>query len=163
MVDSGAYNDLLSLSSSFSHLLNDIHQIEREHTVDFHPDEFITTSISTGLDDECKTSTTVETKQEGTVKWHVYAEYLRAGAGMIFGVLLIIIMSSAREATYVFSNWWLAAWNDDENYRYYALKNCTTNLKNSTIGYMTDDEWINYRNRLFYIYSGRCSNSKFML
>lgn len=53
-------------------------------------------------------STTVETKQKGTVKWHVYAEYLRAGVIIVGGILLVLILSSVREAVYIFSNWWLA-------------------------------------------------------
>jgi hypothetical protein len=161
VVESGVYNDLLSLSSSFSRLLKDIHQYELEHSADFRHDELIT--ASTCLETESEMSTTAETKQKGTVKWRVYVEYLRAGFGIIVSVLLVLIVSSAREATYVFSNWWLASWNDDENYRHHVLNNCTTNLKNNTIWYMTDAEWINYRNRLFYIYSGRYTNSRLIL
>jgi hypothetical protein len=152
VADSGAYNDLMSSSSSFTRLLNDIHQHELEHSADFGHDESITRSIS--LEKEVERSTTVETKQEGTVKWRVYIEYLRAGVGVIVGILLVLVVSSAKEATYVFSSWWLATWNDDENSRHHFLNNCTTNHKNNTFWYMTDAEWTDTRNRLFYIYSG---------
>ena len=101
----------------------------------------------------------METKQKGTVKWHVYAEYLRAGVGVVGGILLVFILSSVREAVYIFSNWWLATWNDDENYRHHVLKNCTTNMKNNTIESMTTGEWNKYRTQLFYVYCGWYTNS----
>lgn len=164
MVESGAYNDLISSSSSFSRLLNDIHQNELEHSVDFQHDESMTRSTPRKREYEMSTMpAAVEQKQKGTVKWRVYLEYLRAGAGIIVGIFLVFIVSSIKEATYIFSNLWLAAWNDDENIRRHVLNNCTTNLKNNTIWYMTDVEWNNYRNRLFYGYSGLYTNSRFIL
>ena len=130
-----------------------------EHSVDLRHDESIISSSRSEKEEEILAELTiVETKQKGTVKWDVYVGYLRAGVGIVIGILLVLIISSAREATYVFSNWWLATWNDDENYRHHVLNNCTTNMKNNTIGSMTDGEWNEYRTRLFYVYCGRYTN-----
>ncbi|CAF4307933.1 unnamed protein product, partial [Rotaria sordida] len=66
-----------------------------------------------------------------------------------------IILSSVREATSIFSNWWLAKWNDDESYRYRISNNCTSiqnNNNNNTVWSMSNAEWNNHRNRRFYIY-----------
>lgn len=100
-----------------------------------------------------KVSTQMENKERGSVKWRVYLEYLRAGAGILLGLLLLLFFLTTREATYVFSTWWLATWNEDENERHPSLTNCTTDLRHSSISNMTDQQWNSYRNHLFYIYS----------
>jgi hypothetical protein len=163
-VETGAYDHLLSVSSSFSHLLNDIHQHEMKHSVGLHNDESKTKS--TGLKKEREastTSTSTEIRRKGTVKLGVYVEYLRAGAGLILGLFLVLVVSSVREGTYVFSTWWLATWNEDENFRHHVLNNCTSNMRNNSIWYLTDAEWTNYRDRLFYIYSGLHQSFRFNL
>lgn len=100
------------------------------------------------------TSTNAEVKEKGTVKWRVYLEYLRAGAGIIAGVMLFLLFLSTREGTYVFSTWWLATWNEDENFRHHLLNNCSTAQTNNSISNMTEEQWNHYRNNLFYVYSG---------
>jgi hypothetical protein len=164
VVESGAYDDLIASSPSFARLLDDVHQHESENSDDVRHDESIINATRSEKESEVlAVSTAVETKQKGTVKLNAYAEYLRAGIGIIVGIFLVLIVSLAREATYIFSSWWLATWNDDESYRHQVLNNCTANLKNNTIWNMTDTEWNNYRNRLYYIYCGLCTNSGFIL
>ncbi|CAF4197389.1 unnamed protein product, partial [Rotaria sordida] len=98
-------------------------------------------------------SKNIETKHKGTVKSHVYAEYLKAGVGIIMGLFIVIILSSVREGTSIFSNWWLAKWSDDESYRYRILNNCTNiQNNNNTVWSMSNADWNNHRNQRFYIY-----------
>jgi hypothetical protein len=184
----GTYKDLLASSLLFSRLLDDIHQKEQEHSVDLqdedeqrhsadllHEDEHersvdirhrqltINSTSSQKEDEMLVQSTSVETKQTGRLKWHVYVTYLRAGAGIVVGFLLVSLVSAAQQGAYIFSSWWLAAWNDDESYRHRILNNCTISQQNNTIWYMTDAEWNHYRNRRFYIYCGLCTFCELIL
>ncbi|CAF0960595.1 unnamed protein product [Rotaria sordida] len=163
----GTYNDLLASSLLFYHLLDDMHQHEQEQSVDLHHEheqehpvdlcrqQSIINSTSSETEDELFVlSTSVETKQKGRLKWHVYAAYVRAGAGIVVGFLLVPLVLAVQQAVYIFSSWWLAAWNDDESYRHQIFDNCTIGQQHNTIWSMTDAEWNNYRNRRFYIYWG---------
>jgi hypothetical protein len=76
----GVYEELLASSSSFAPLLDDIHQHElgeQQSTVDLAILETDDTK------DALLPPTSVEIKQEGIVKWHVYTTYLRAGVGLL--------------------------------------------------------------------------------
>jgi hypothetical protein len=181
----GTYNDLLASSSLFCRLLDDTHQNEQkdpareeepehpvdlqdedeeEHPGDLHRPQLTINSTSSQKDDErLVQSTSVETKQSGTLKWHVYLTYLRSGAGIVIGFLLVSLVSAAQQGAFIFSSWWLAAWNDDESYRHTTLNNCTASQQNNTIWYMTDAEWTHYRNRRFYIYCGSCTFGEHIL
>ncbi|CAF0797585.1 unnamed protein product [Rotaria sordida] len=175
----GTYNDLLTSSPLFCRLLDDINQHQQEQSVDLQPEneqehsadlhheheqersidlrhqQLTINSTSPETKDELSVpSSSVETKQKGKLKWHVYVEYLRAGAGIVLGFLLVSLISAVQQGAYIFSSWWLAAWNDDETYRHQIFNNCTTTQQHNTIWTMTDVEWNNYRNRRFYIYSG---------
>jgi hypothetical protein len=188
MAGMGTYNDLLASSSLFCHLLDDIHQKKQEPSVDLQHEDEQERSVELQHEDEQERSvdlrreqltinstssqkenkrlmqsTSVETKQTGRLKWRVYVAYLRAGAGIIVGFLLVSLVSAVQQAAYIFSSWWLAAWNDDEGYRHMILNNCTTSKQNNTIWYMTDAEWNHYRNRRFYIYCGLCTFCEFIL
>ncbi|CAF1560439.1 unnamed protein product, partial [Rotaria sordida] len=157
MVQIGTYTDLLDSSTSFARLLDDIHQFEQQHSIELHQQQSILSSTCSNVDEEMLTfSKNVETKQKGAVKWHVYIVYLKAGVGIIMGLFIVIILSSVQEATSIFSNWWLAKWNDDESYRYRISNNCTSiqNNNNNTVWSMSNAEWNNHRNRRFYIYCG---------
>jgi hypothetical protein len=154
MAGIGHYNELIVSCPLFSHLLNDInqHSHEQEDSFDLHNQQSIINSTHSEKENETLTSSTsVEIKQKGKLKWGVYVAYLRAGGGIILGFLLVSVVSAIQQSIYIFSSWWLAAWNDDENSRYKMFNNCTTN---NTIWWMTDQEWNYYRNRRFYIYSG---------
>ena len=72
--------------------------------------------------------TNIETKEEGTVKWHVYISYLRAGIGVILGFILILSALTAHQVVYMYSNRWLADWSDDESHRFNVVSNCTYKL-----------------------------------
>ncbi|CAF4743672.1 unnamed protein product [Rotaria sp. Silwood1] len=159
MVHMGTYTDLLASSTSFARLLDDIHQFEQQQSIEFHQQQSIISSTCSDDDEMLILSKTAETKQKGMVKRHVYTAYIKAGFGLIMGLFIVIILSSMREATSVFSNWWLAKWSDDESYRYRILDNCTSLQKNNknnnnTIWSMSNAEWNNHRNQQFYIYCG---------
>jgi len=163
----GTYNDLLASSSLFCDLLDNIHQHEQDHSVDvpneneqetpvdlFQLQSVINSPIFDKEDKKLVPSSNVETKQEGRLKWNVYVSYLRAGAGIVIGFILVSLVSGIQQFAYILSNWWLAAWNDDETYRHQIFTNCTINQQNNTIWSLTDEQWNNYRNRRFYIYCG---------
>ncbi|CAF3828800.1 unnamed protein product [Rotaria sordida] len=155
MVQIGTYTDLLASSTSFARLLDDIHQFEQQQSIELYQQQSIISSTCSDVDEEMLAlSTNVETKRKGTVKSHVYVAYLKAGAGIIMGLFIVIILSFVREGASIFSNWWLAKWSDDESYRYRILNNCTTvqNNKNNTVWSMSNAEWNNHRNQRFYIY-----------
>lgn len=154
----GTYDELISSSSSFTHLLGDIHQhqLEEQQSVEFQKQQSIVDLVNSETDDTKDTLTApvnVETKQEGIVKWHVYAVYLRAGAGLCLGVILMTGIFCVREFIAVFSDRWLGRWSDEETHRYGIFNNCTKTSK-SSIQLMNDTEWNNHRNHRFYIYSG---------
>lgn len=142
------------------------HENEQERSIDQQEDEqklsadlrhrqlSINSTSSQKENERLVQSTTAEAKQTGGLKWRVYVAYLRAGAGIVVGFLLVLLFSAAQQAAYIFSSWWLAAWNDDESYRHMIFNNCTSSRQNSTIWSMTDAEWNLYRNRRFYIYCG---------
>jgi hypothetical protein len=154
----GTYEELLTSSSSFAHLLDDIHQheLEEQQSIEYRNQQSIIDPISAQIDDANDTLSPpidVEIKQEGMVKWHVYTAYLRAGLGLFFGFILTTGIFSARELIAVFSDRWLAKWSEDESHRYRVFNNCTNTSRN-TIQSMNDTEWTNHRNRRFYIYCG---------
>ncbi|CAF1547050.1 unnamed protein product [Rotaria magnacalcarata] len=156
MVQYGTFTDLLTSSSSFARLFDDIHQFEQQNSIEFNQQLSIISSTDSDIDGETLAlSKNVETKQKGKVKWHVYVEYLKAGFGIIFGIFVIFILSFVREAVSMFSTWWLAKWSDEETYRYRDLNNCTSitsNHNNHTVWLMTNTEWNNHRNQRFYVY-----------
>ncbi|CAF2822641.1 unnamed protein product [Rotaria sp. Silwood2] len=156
----GTYIDLLASSSLFGSLHADIYQNEQEHSVDLHHEDVqegpvdlshqqltINSTSSQQEDEVLMQSTSVETKQTGRLKWHIFVAYLRAGAGIVVGFLLVTLVSAAQQGAFIFSSWWLAAWNDDESYRHNIPNNCTSSQQNNTIWDMTDAEWNHYRNR----------------
>jgi hypothetical protein len=154
----GTYEELLTSSSSFAHLLDDIHQhkLEEQQSVDFRKQQSTIDPINSQTDDAKEALTppvNVETKQEGMVKWHVYTSYLRAGVGLFLGFILMTGIFSAREFIAVCSDRWLGIWSDDESQRYRPFNNCT-NTSESTIKSMNETEWTNHRNHRFYIYCG---------
>jgi hypothetical protein len=160
-VQTGSYEELITSSSSFNRLLENIHQQEHEEQellpgIDYRPSSRCVTFSEIENDEILSASTYFETKQEGSVHWRVYISYLQAGAGLILSVFLITVVFGAREATSVFYSWWLAEWSDDEGHRYRHLDNCTgtSNQFVDAIRSMNDTEWNYYQQRTFYIYSG---------
>lgn len=168
MTETGTYKELLQKSASFRHLLEDIHQKEQQHQEKDHENEhtlFIrqrsTTRCTSVLENHQEEAPLVtpdndETKEEGAVAFHVYIAYLRAGAGLIFGVIISTFIFGLREAASVLYSWWLAKWSDEESYRYQQLNNCSTVMseKVNMIQSMNETEWVNYRSHRFYFYCG---------
>ena len=95
-----------------------------------------------------------ETKQQGAITWHVYLSYLRAGVGVFLGFVLVSLVFLMREIMAIFSDRWLARWNDEESHRYGDLSQNCSNTIYKNIGSMNDVDWNNYRNQRFYIYCG---------
>jgi hypothetical protein len=161
MVETGTYEELLKCSSSFRHLLENIHQQpqeqhERAMITDRRHMSICKNFSETENEEVTSESTNVETKKEGSVNWRVYISYMRAGAGLVLSILLTVLVFGVREATSVFYTWWLAEWSDDESHRHRQLNNCTeaNNKGVNTIRLMNDTEWKNYQTRRFHIYSG---------
>ncbi|CAF3943944.1 unnamed protein product [Rotaria sp. Silwood1] len=121
MIQMGTYEELLLSSSIFAQLLENINQHEQKQQTDsLSNQQSRIGSISSEKENSDEEDINVlpknlETKSEGTVKWNVYISYLRAGVGVIFGFLLIIIIFSIQQTISIYNNWWLAAWSDDEN------------------------------------------------
>jgi hypothetical protein len=164
MMGKGTYEELLASSSSFSHLLENIHQqeeeqVQNEYQTDNYPRRLtrgVTFSENALEEVPLVDSQNFEAKQKGTVKWHVHIAYLRAGAGLFFGVFLLIFIFGFREVTVVLSRWWLAKWSDDESHRHRPLNNCSkiADEKINMIRSMNDTEWNMHRNNRFYFYCG---------
>ncbi|CAF3558667.1 unnamed protein product [Rotaria sp. Silwood1] len=161
MIQMGTYEELLLSSSIFAQLLENINQHEQKQQTDsLSNQQSRIGSISSEKENSDEEDINVlpknlETKSEGTVKWNVYISYLRAGVGVIFGFLLIIIIFSIQQTISIYNNWWLAAWSDDENRRHHQnLTNCmvTQDKKIDTIYQMNDIEWYTHRDRRFYIF-----------
>ena len=153
MVQTGTYEELLASSLSFSRLLNNIHQHEHPIETEY---KHMNSSENPNEEEMLLLTENMEIKREGSVNWSVYFSYLRAGAGLIFGIFFMIFIFGIREASTVYYSWWLAKWSDDESYRYRTFNNCTnmTNHKILLIQSMNDTQWENYRNERFYFYCG---------
>src|SRR5689334_22924858 len=117
MVQSGTYTELMASSPVFIRLLNNIYQ--QQHSQDLQKQQSIISSIHSQDEKQVETESipiNVEIKQEGTVSWYVYVAYLRAGIGIILGLLLIVFLFSSQQAAAILTNWWLAIWSDEEGY-----------------------------------------------
>lgn len=156
MTQIGTYNELINSSSSFAHLLEDIHQQEQETILNIQKQQSIISSIYSEKDNEEELVTNFDKKQEGSIKLNIYTSYIKAGLGCLFGFIFIFILLAAYEAISLYSSWWLAKWSDDENNRYKNFNNCTSNISTAmnNIRLMTDTEWNTYRNQKFYKYCG---------
>jgi hypothetical protein len=157
MVQMGTYHELISSSSSFAHLLEDIHQQEQESLINIQKQQSIISSIYSEKDNEEESIINIDKKQEGSIKWNVYISYIKAGLGCAFSFFFILLILTAHQATFLYSSWWLAKWSDDESHRYKNFNNCTSKpLKNvNNLHSMTDYEWNTYRNKRFYMYCGK--------
>ncbi|CAF0825031.1 unnamed protein product [Rotaria sp. Silwood1] len=157
MVQMGTYVELLSSSSSFTRLLEDIHQYEKHFRANIQKQKSIISSIQFEKDNEeglINLHTHIDKKQEGKIQWHVYKSYLKAGLGSVFGFIIILFIFTIQQATMMYSSWWLATWSDDESHRYSSFNNCTSGTmeKVNNIRLMNDIEWNAHRNERFYIY-----------
>ena len=166
MVETGTYEELVKRSSSFSRLLENIHQQqerqEQEQMENVSSTYRRLSSRGESMsqreieDDVQSDSGTIEAKQEGSVKSHVYLGYLRAGIPVVLGVFLLLVAFGVREATFFFFSRWLADWSDDETHRHRQLNNCSEriNAKITKIRSMNETEWNAYRDHRFHIFCG---------
>ena len=160
----GTYEELLATSTSFAQLLEDIHQHEQElisNALTTQQSAIGSISSEKDSDDEKETlPTNLETKQQGTVRWHVYVAYLRAGVGLVLGVALILILFSAQQIVSISSDRWLADWSADNTRRYRNVTNCNNKLDQKVvrIQLMSDREWKIHRDQRFYIFAGEQVN-----
>lgn len=158
MIQMGSYSELISSSSSFAHLLEDIHQQEQEISMKIDKQQSIISSIYSEKDDEDELTTNIDTKQEGAIKWTVYTSYIKAGLGCVVGFLFILLLLAAHQMAFMYSSWWLATWNDDESHRYRNLNSCVSVAAENVhhLHSMSSHEWNAYRNQNFYTYCGEC-------
>ncbi|CAF3989329.1 unnamed protein product [Rotaria sp. Silwood2] len=162
MVQTGAFDELIESSSLFCHLLENIHQQEKEQSespTNFqrrHSIRHLTVIESEKEDGFALDSGSFETQEKGSVKWNVYATYLQEGVGTFLGIFILILMFGFREVTSIVYSWWLAKWSDDEGYRHRHQINCTETINENVniIRSMDNTEWNEYRNDRFYFYCG---------
>ncbi|UJR21510.1 hypothetical protein I4U23_024596 [Adineta vaga] len=155
MIQMGTYNELISSSSSFAHLLEDIHQQKQELSMAVQKQQSIISSACSEYDDDDLTAHT-DTKQQGAIKLTVYLSYIKAGLGCILGFVFVLMLLAAREATLMYSSWWLATWSDDESRRYTNFNHCSSSIVNNVtrLYSMSNSEWNAYRNDKFYMFCG---------
>ncbi|CAF5071655.1 unnamed protein product, partial [Rotaria sp. Silwood1] len=162
MIQTGTFDELLTISSSFNYLLEDIHQQEKEkftHRMNIRRRQSI--KPLTSIEDENEDGFLIDTEnfetiEKGSVKWNIYISYLQEGVHVIFGIFILIFIFGFRQTTSIIYSWWLAKWSDDENYRYRHQNNCTKiiNQQINIIHSMNNTEWNEYRNSRFYFYCG---------
>ena len=177
----GSYDELLSRSVSFAHLLEDINQHQQEKKQDQESSsssgvvmsrqlskvgsmssekDLLATTVGGGIgegeEDTSSLPMNVETKQEGTVKWSVYVMYLRAGIGVVVGMALLVTLFVTQQAMSLYSNWWLAGWSNDESDRHQNYMNCTKPVGEETnrLRLMSVPEWNIYRTQRFFTFCG---------
>ena len=157
MVQMGSYMELMGSSSTFARLLEDIDQHEEEHAKDLqtqYSTDLPTTLDKDPEDEQLLPPENVEIQKKGSVKISVYAGYLRAGAGVLLGLLLFVVSFGAREFMTLYSTWWLAKWSEDEGHRYNPILHCEQTLNGSihAIRSMSEDQWNEHRTRTFHVY-----------
>lgn len=163
MVQRGTYAELLSTSSAFAHLLEDINQHEHEqeqeqNTIVKRQSCIGSTHSEADEQEDAKAlPTNIEIKQEGTVKWFVFISYLRAGIGIALGVILLVTVFCAQQSISLLCNWWVAEWSNDESHRHRIDLNCTNlkDLNTIKIRAMDETEWNEHRNKRFYKFCGK--------
>jgi hypothetical protein len=157
MIQMGTYTELISSSSSFAHLLEDIHQQEQESILHIEKQQSIISSIYSEKDTEEELIINIDTKQEGSIKLNIYTSYIKAGLGCVFGFIIILLVLTGHQALFLYSSWWLAKWSDDETDRYRNFDNCTSEISKNVnnLRLMNENEWNTYRNKKFYMYCGK--------
>ena len=154
----GTYDELLASSFSFAELLENINQHEEERrSISFSNQQSIIESEKDETEDDHNSSPkNIESKQEGTVNFSVYLSYVRAGINVFVGLILLFIIYSTQQTMKIYSNWWLAEWTNEENYRY---RNITTNCTSiqqtqiERIKAMSESQWISHRNQRLYTFA----------
>ena len=160
MIHIGTYAELLSTSPSLIQNLQDIDQDRGELVIETRRRQLTVISYASekGTEEELATLLTyIDTKQEGTVKWNVYASYIKAGFGTSCCLFSIILIYIIQQAINIYSGWWLASWSDDESHRHRVFNVCLSNSEKKIdyIRSMNNNEWNAHRNQRFYIYSSR--------
>jgi hypothetical protein len=155
----GTYAELVASSAEFNRLLDNIHQQDDDvHDGHRQPSSRRMTVVEGGIDEDLSLlPDDLESKREGSVDWRVYVSYLRAGAGLIVGVVLVTLIFGLRETASIFSSYWIAKWSDEESYRHRTFSNCTE-LVDSTLHRLkslSEIEWNQHRNDRFYAYCGK--------
>ncbi|CAF4411710.1 unnamed protein product, partial [Adineta steineri] len=70
MIQMGTYNELISSSSSFAHLLEDINQQEQQQSAaNIQQQQSIISSTYSEKEDEDEVMSNIDTKQQGAIKW----------------------------------------------------------------------------------------------
>lgn len=160
MVQMGAYKELLTASTTFSRLLDNIHQQKQQDYCNEMKQERAASNAALIENDNEEEpfvmEDDIEAKEKGAVKWHVYVGYLRAGIGLTIGLIWLIAVYTIREIVSIVASRWLAEWSEDEDYRHSQFNNCTgtKDQKINKIHSMTDTQWNTHRDNRFYFYCG---------
>src|SRR5271156_1612017 len=117
MIQMGTYAELISSSSSFAHLLEDIHQHEEKSIINIQKQQSTISSIYSETDNEEELMLNIDTKQEGSIKRNVYISYIKAGLGCVFAFFFIVLIFTAHQTIFLYGNWWLAKSSDDEGHK----------------------------------------------
>ncbi|XP_071159454.1 ATP-binding cassette sub-family C member 4-like isoform X3 [Mytilus edulis] len=78
------------------------------------------TSIGTEFEPDPVQLPEEEERQEGTVGWKVYYEWLKNGCGP-FKFIILILLNLLTQGLYVTSDWWLALWSNKEENKHAAI------------------------------------------
>ncbi len=158
----GTYNELREMPS-VAHLLeksvNHHVQNEEELAVPFQRQQSAAESICSATSNEEEMASprkSVETQQEGRVSLHVFSDYLRAGIGLLPGLILLVGLFSAQQGITIYSNWRLAMWSIDENSRHQISHTCKSIISGQSypIRNITDVQWNIQQNQHFFTYCG---------
>lgn len=159
----GTHVELLAASSSYCRQLNVI--VDEDSETNEPPPESVDNSSLLKLERDdhepsqavASLTNNVEVKQTGAVRWQVYVEFVRAGIGLLLGLAVFSLTYCMREGVFVYHNWWLAKWTDDENYRYQVSTDCTniTNAQAIAIKLMNEVEWKDHRDQRFFTYASK--------
>ena len=164
MIEKGSYHKLLSQSTRFARLLENIHQQKEEQAAANHLVPVLSRlstrcSANSQHDDEDAIdidNENAEKSQSGAVHASVYIGYLRAGLGFFSSVFLLLLIFGIREATFILYNHWLAKWSDDETNRFRTWKNCSQGVSEriEQIRSMNESDWKDYRSHRFHVFCG---------
>ncbi|CAF1101378.1 unnamed protein product [Adineta ricciae] len=154
----GNYQELMENCLLFQNLLNDIHQNENQQIEEKIPieikEEEEEEEEELNINSSINQNENEEKKAKGRLKFYVYFEYLRSGFGFLFAFFILPLICLSHQGAFIFSNYWLALWNDEENYRNENFTNCSFIKKHQEILSLNQSQWIHYRNNKFHIYSG---------
>lgn len=165
----GTYAELMAANGGFASLVRQFGKQEAEHMERTTPDPGATLAIAKMQ--ATNTNTAIMSSEErniGAVSGDVYAEYLKAGNGMVFLPLLFVTLLFV-QALSISSSYWLVWWQADHFHRDQSFYVCPPLLSSIVILHNIDDHICSHRHRsrrpnqsfrhdIYFVYSGRVEN-----